>query len=178
MSWIQLDCTESLGIQLQLLRFHLRQCVFLKVFASFWYLTYKNLHKNKMHVNWHTRFRFWHVVWLVKNKTTRQLTLYKLKQHVLLGMWHQGDILEEKVDVNRHSFLFWKTSRDTLDLTLNVKWNLSNIHNWICVGMNIVSWVNYGNLGSRSLRSRSSSTRSNIVKNSSYGTTKQGRMAL
>ena len=45
-----------------------------KVFASFWHLTCKNLHKNEMHVNWHTQFRFWHVVWLVKRKTTRQLT--------------------------------------------------------------------------------------------------------
>ena len=73
-------------------------------------------------------FRFWHVVWLVKEKTTRQLTLYKLKWHVLLGIWHWGDILEENEDDNWHSFLFLKTSRDTLDLKLNVKWNLSNIH--------------------------------------------------
>ena len=45
------------------------QCVFLdKVFASFWHSTRKNLHENKLHVNWHTQFRFWHAVWLVKKK--------------------------------------------------------------------------------------------------------------
>ena len=102
-------------------------CIFDKVFASFWYSIDKNVHKNKMHVNWHAQFRFRHVVWLAKKETTRQLTLYKLKRHVLLDMWHWGDILEENVDVKWHSFLFLKTSHDTLDLKLNVKWNLSNI---------------------------------------------------
>ena len=43
-------------------------------------------------------------------------------------MLHWGDISEENVDVNWHSLLFLKTSCDTLDLKLNVKWNLSNIH--------------------------------------------------
>ena len=38
-----------------------------------------------------------------------------------------GDILELNVDVNWNSFLFLRMSRDTLDLKLNVKWNLSNI---------------------------------------------------
>ena len=106
----------------------LSMCIFDKVFVSFWYLTSKISHKNKMHVNWHAQCRFWHVVWLVKKKITRQMTLYKLKWHVLLGIWHWGDILEENVDVNWHSFLFLKTSCDTLDLKLNVKWNLSNMH--------------------------------------------------
>jgi hypothetical protein len=36
--------------------------------------------------------------------------------------------LEEDVDVNWRSFSFLKTSRDTLNLKLNIKWNLSNIH--------------------------------------------------
>ena len=31
-------------------------CIFDKVFASFWKLTCKKLHKNKMHVNWHAQF--------------------------------------------------------------------------------------------------------------------------
>ena len=51
-----------------------------------------------------------------------------MKWHILLGMWHWSDISEENVDVDWHSFLFLKTSHDTLDLRLNVKWNLSNIH--------------------------------------------------
>ena len=38
-----------------------------------------------------------------------------------------GDILESNVDVNWHSFLILRTSRDTLDLKLSVKSNLSNI---------------------------------------------------
>ena len=50
-------------------------CIFDKKIAIFWHLTLKNLHKIKLHVNWHLQFRFWHVVWLVKKKTTRQLTL-------------------------------------------------------------------------------------------------------
>ena len=83
-----------------------------------WHLTCKNLHKNKPRGTWHTRFRFWHVVWLVKEKKpTRQLIHWKLKWHDLLGMWHWGGILEEIVDVNWHSFSFLKTSRDTLDLS-------------------------------------------------------------
>ena len=48
--------------------------------------------------------------------------------HVLIGMWQWGDILEENVDVNGHSILLLKTSRDILELKLNVKWSLSNIH--------------------------------------------------
>ena len=87
-------------------------CIFDKVFASFWYLTRKNSHKNKMHINWHVQFRFWHV----KKKTTHQLTLYKLKWHVVLGMWHWGDILEKNVHVNWHSFFIFE----------NVMW-----HFWI-----------------------------------------------
>ena len=45
-------------------------CIFDKVFASFWHLTHKNLHKNEMHINGHAQFRFfWHVVcdvWRIK----------------------------------------------------------------------------------------------------------------
>ena len=44
-------------------------CIFDKVFASSWHLTRKNLHTNKMHVDWHAQLRFWHVVWLVKEKS-------------------------------------------------------------------------------------------------------------
>ena len=47
--------------------------IFVKDFGSFWHLTHKNLHKNKMHVNWHARFRIWHWLWLVKEKSTHQL---------------------------------------------------------------------------------------------------------
>ena len=50
-----------------------------------------------MHVNWHTQFRSWHVVWLVKKKkhmsidtleiettrTTKQLKYYKLQLNYL-----------------------------------------------------------------------------------------------
>jgi hypothetical protein len=51
-----------------------------------------------------------------------------VNRHVLIGMWQWGDILEENVDVNEHSFLFLKTSRDILELKVNVQWSLSNIH--------------------------------------------------
>ena len=43
-------------------------------------------------------------------------------------MWHWSDILEDDGAVNWHSFLFLIMSCDTLDLKLNVKWKLSNIH--------------------------------------------------
>jgi hypothetical protein len=43
-----------------------------------------------------------------EEKMTRRLTLWKHKWHLLLGMWHWGDILEENVDVNWYSFLLWK----------------------------------------------------------------------
>jgi hypothetical protein len=85
-------------------------CLFDKVFASFWYLTRKNSHKNKTHVNWHSQFRFWHVMWLVKEKkTTCRSTLYKLKQHILPGIWHRGDISERTIDVTWHPLKYiWK----------------------------------------------------------------------
>ena len=109
---------------------HEHQNVFLTKFLQvFSYLIVrKNSHKNKVHVNWQAQFRFWHVVTLVKKKITRQLILYKLKWHVLLGMWCWGDTLEQNVDANWHSFLFLKMPCATLDLKLNVKWNLLNIH--------------------------------------------------
>ena len=109
--------------------FDSNQCVFLTKFLQVFRIWYaKTCTKIKMHVSWHARFRIWHVVWLVKKKVTLRLTLSKLKWHVLLGMWHWGNILEEDVDVKWHSFLFLKMSCDTLDLKLNIKWNLSNIH--------------------------------------------------
>ena len=103
-------------------------CIFDKGFARFWHLAHQNLHKNKMHIILHVRFRYWHIVWLVKKKTTCQLTIYQSKWHVLLSMWHWGDNIEKNVDVNWHLIFVLKTSRDTLDLKLNIKWNLSNIH--------------------------------------------------
>ena len=70
-----------------------------KVFASFWHLTLKNLHKKQKCTSIDTHdLEIWHVVWLVKKKTTCQLAHSKLKWHVLLGMWHWGDILNENVD--------------------------------------------------------------------------------
>ena len=84
-------------------------------------------------------FDVWHAKTCTKIKCTCSVTcdennhtsvdILKLTWHVLLGMWHWGDILDVNVDVNWHSFSFSKTSRDTLDLKLNVKRNLSNIHN-------------------------------------------------
>ena len=44
------------------------QCVLLtKFLQGFKHLTCKNLHKKKLDVNWHAQYKFWHVVWLVKN---------------------------------------------------------------------------------------------------------------
>ena len=80
-------------------------CIFDKCFATFQYLTRKNSHTNKMHVNWHAHFRFWHVVWLVKEKTN--LTLYKLRMtRITRHVEHWGEILDENVSVTWHSFLF------------------------------------------------------------------------
>ena len=36
------------------------------------------------------------------------MDISELQSHVLLGMWHRGDILEGNVDVNGHSFCIWK----------------------------------------------------------------------
>ena len=67
-------------------------CIFDKVFASFFHLTRKNLHKNKMHINWRTRFRIRQVLWLVKKKPHINWQFRRSKWHVLLGMmtlwWH------------------------------------------------------------------------------------------
>ena len=86
MWWIQLDCTENLGIQLQL------PSASVCIFESFWYLTYKNLHKNEMHVNWHTRFRFWHVSVTCEEQNhssidTLQIETTRTTRHVT-SRWH------------------------------------------------------------------------------------------
>ena len=62
-----------------------------------------------------------------QKKTTRQLTLWKLKWHILLGMWHWGVILEENVDVNWHSFFcLWKRH-----MTLWIwSWTSNEIHQY------------------------------------------------
>ena len=63
--------------------------------------------RKKPYVNWHFRI---------------------LKWHILPCMWHWSDNLGENIDVDWHSFLFYRTSRDIVDLKLNIKWNLSSIH--------------------------------------------------
>ena len=67
-------------------------------------------------------FSFWLqmriIIWLFK--------ILVFVKYCVTQNW--GDILKFNVYVNRHSFLFLKTSCDTLDLKLKVKWNLSNIH--------------------------------------------------
>ena len=94
------------------------QCVFLtKILQDFAIWHAKTC--TKLHVNWHAQYSFLHVMRLVKKKPTCQLTLDKLTWHVLLTIWHWGDILEENVDVNWHSFMFFKTWCDTLNLKLN-----------------------------------------------------------
>ena len=82
-----------------------------------------------MHINWHTQVRNWHVVWLVKKKTTRQSTRYKLKWHVLLGMWHWGDILKRKYRCQlTFIFVFENvTWHFGFEVECSIK-NLSNIH--------------------------------------------------
>ena len=62
-----------------------------------------------MHVNWHTQFRFRHIVCLVKRKNhtstdTSQIETTRTTKHVT-SKWHSKKIT---VDVNRHSFsCFW-----------------------------------------------------------------------
>jgi hypothetical protein len=92
-------------------------CIFDKAFASFWHLPHKNLHKNRSHINRHASFRFDMQCDLCGGiKTTRQLTLPKLKWHILLHMWHlRWFFKEKKLDVNLCSFSFLKMSHDTLD---------------------------------------------------------------
>ena len=53
--------------------------MFDKVFASFFLLTRKNLHKKYMHVNWHTHFGIWHVLWLVKKKKHKSIDTLEIK---------------------------------------------------------------------------------------------------
>lgn len=107
-------------------------CIFDKVsfFASLLYLTRKYSHKNKMHVNWHTRFIFWHVVWLAKKKNHTSIDTIKIgmthtTRHVTSGRRFRK---KENCKCHWHSLLFFKTSHDTSNLKWNVKWSLSNIH--------------------------------------------------
>jgi hypothetical protein len=107
-----------------------RQCVFwtkfLQVFGI-WHaktctkMNYMSLDK--------ARFRCWHVVRLVKEKTARQIgtliiEMTRTTRHVTLR-WHFGRKCRWQLTF---ILCFLKTSRDTLDLKLTVKWNLSNIH--------------------------------------------------
>ena len=104
-------------------------CIFDKVFASFWHLTRNKLHENKMYINWHAQFRIWHVVWLVKDKITRQLTLSKLKWHVLLGIWHWSDVLEGKCRCQLTFHFVFENVTKHFGFEVECQWNLSNIHN-------------------------------------------------
>lgn len=123
---------------------HSIHCAFFtKKIASFWCLpwffwvykrTCQSTHTHNLEIDMH--FDLW------RKKTMRQLTCWKLKWHVLLGMWHWGDILEENVDINWHYFCL-KTSCDTLELKLGFKWNLSNIQ----ITPSILREENCGNKG-------------------------------
>jgi hypothetical protein len=85
-------------------------CIFDKVLASFWHLTCKNLHTKKC-TSIDTRTLFNNLTCSVtcERSTACQLTHSKLKWHVVLDMWHWGDILEKKIkmSVDIH-FCFWK----------------------------------------------------------------------
>ena len=43
-------------------------------FCKFFSFDTQKLAQKKMHINWHAQSRNWHVLWLVKKKTARQLT--------------------------------------------------------------------------------------------------------
>jgi hypothetical protein len=109
---------------------HIRQCAFLTKFCKFsTFDTQKLAQKEIARQSTRAQFRFLTCgVTCEGKKTTHQLTLERLNWHVLLRLWHWGDIFDENVDVNWHSFSFLKTPRDTLDLKLNVKWKFSNMH--------------------------------------------------
>lgn len=74
-------------------------------------------------------FRIWHVVWPVKQK----------KPHINWRIRNQNDVYykascdikvifsKRNIGVNWHYFWFLKTSRDTLGLNLNVKWNIHTV---------------------------------------------------
>ena len=59
-------------------------------------------------------YQFTHIVYILtcsetcEEKITRRLTLYKLRGHLLLGICRWGDILEDNVDVNWHSFFVFE----------------------------------------------------------------------
>ena len=80
-------------------------------------------------IDWHTQFKFWHAVWLVKIQThtsadTLRIEMARVVQRVT-SRWQFRRKMYMSIDI---LYLFQKTSRDTLDLKLNVSWNLSSIH--------------------------------------------------
>ena len=85
------------------------QCVFFdKSFCKFWYLIRKKL-AQKLNA-----YQFTHTIYILtcsvtcEENITRQLTLYKLRGHLLLGICCWGDILEDNVNVNWHSFFVFE----------------------------------------------------------------------
>ena len=53
-------------------------------FCKFLTFDTQKLAHTKMHIIWHAQLRNWHVLWLVKENTTCQLTRQKMKWHVLV----------------------------------------------------------------------------------------------
>ena len=73
-------------------------------FCKFLTFDTRKLAPKKLHVNRHTQFKIWHVVWLVKKKKytsidTLIIEMICIPRHVTLE-WH----LDENVDVKWHSF--------------------------------------------------------------------------
>ena len=108
-----------------------------KIFASVSHLTRKKitlyLFIFLMHITRHELvIRIWHVLWLLTiklNKVNASINMLETEMTCttsgLILMW------QFKLKCRCHLtiiFCLWKTPCDTLDLKLNVKWNLSNIH--------------------------------------------------
>ena len=72
---------DVVSLKLASSSFACAQCVFLTNVLQVFDISHA-----KTCIKW---FRIWHVVWLVKNKTTHHL---RLNWHTLLDMWHWGDI--------------------------------------------------------------------------------------
>ena len=91
----------------------------------------KNLHKNKLHVHWQAHFRIWHVVWLAKRKTRRQLTLLKLKwqRHATLR-WYFWRIrrCHLKLIFVFESLWIWSWMSDEICRTYTLVWTGPQSH--------------------------------------------------
>lgn len=109
--------------------------VFLTKYLQVSHIWHAKTFYKEMHVNWHAQFKIWHILWLVKKENHMSIDMVVIEKSCATRQ-PKMKMIFKKIYV-RFSltciFDFFKTSRGTLDVKLNVKWRRPS-GQW-CVGI-------------------------------------------